>query len=60
MFSKNDSHLPLPHVGTILPECHPCVGDALGILVTAATNRQVEAQDRGQLDVVHALVVLRL
>ena len=46
-------------------ESSPCVG-ALGataelrVFETAVTHRHVETQDRGQLDIVHALVLISL
>ena len=46
--------------GAMIPESHPCVGDSLRVFVTAVTHRQVETQDRGQLDIVHALVLFSL
>ena len=47
--------------GAMIPESHPCVvGDSLRVFVTAVTHRQVETQSRGQLDIVHALVVFSL
>ena len=53
---KIDTQLPLPLLGTILPESHPCVCATLRVFVTAVTHRQVESQDRGQLDIERALV----
>ena len=52
--------LTLPLITAALPKHHPSMGtlQVLGVLVPAVTNRQVEPQDRGQLDVVHALVIL--
>ena len=44
----------------MLPKRHPCVGAAFKVFETAVTNRQVETQDRGQLDIVHALVFSNL
>ena len=59
---KIDTQLPLPPLLTIFPESHPCVGacQRVRVFVTAVTRRQVESQDRGKLDIVHALVVLRV
>ena len=59
---KIDTQLPLPLFGTVSPEVHPCVGGVhmLRVLVTAVTHRQIETQDRGQLDIVHALVLINL
>ena len=42
-----------------IPERHPSMGTSQRILAPAVTNRQVEPQDRGQLDVVLALVVIQ-
>ena len=36
------------------------MGAAFKVFETAVTNRQVETQDRGQLDIVHALVLINL
>ena len=57
---KIDTHLPLPRRGTMLPESHPCVGASRKVSMTGVTHRQVETQSRGQLDIVHALVLLSL
>ena len=51
-----DTHLLLPPLCTMLSESHPCVGAAFKVFETAVTHRQVETQDRGQLDIVHALM----
>ena len=60
--AKHDSQLPLPLEGTMIPESHPCVGacQRRRVFETAVTHRQVETQDRGQLDIVHALVRISL
>ena len=63
---KIGTQLPLPQGGTMPPEFHPCVGHLgflrawLRVFVSAVTHRQVETQSRGQLDIVHALVVASL
>ena len=57
---KNDTQLPLPREDTMLPESHPCVGAHAWVFVSAVTHRQVETQARGQLDIVHALVLISL
>ena len=44
----------------MLTELHPCVGVELWVFVTAVAHHQVETQDRGQHDIVRALVVFRL
>ena len=51
---KIDTQLPLPLLGTILPERHPCLA-AVG--VSSVTHRQVESQDLGQLDICIVLPV---
>ena len=55
------TQLPLPREGTP-PESHPRVGAAQmrGVCETAVTKGQVETQDRGQLDIAYALVLVSL
>ena len=54
---KVDTQLLLPLLCATLSESHPCVGVAVRVSMTAVTHRQVESQDRGQLDIVLALVL---
>ena len=60
-----DTQLPLPPACTMIPEGNPCVGATVGacqipgVFESAVTKRQVETHDRGQLDIVHALVLFR-
>ena len=56
---KVNGELTMPVRTAAIPERHPSMGTSQKILAPAVTNRQVEPQDRGQLDVVLALVVIQ-